>query len=336
MEQSMTMAESWRVMERMTAQHLASGSTEELADALLAELSTLAGAAHAQILLASDLSILASRPLGVTAEVPLGIALDTIADGLTHWDESGAEVACCLPMRAHDGVFAVLLLAWQQVPPFVAERVAQVEGLLSFAALSLSHRRLQAVLAQRDAQLVDLGARYDDAMQRAVTDGLTGLINHTHFKEILGFEIGRSKRYGNHMTLLLLDIDYFKSINDTYGHLIGDVVIRRVAQALKGRVRDCDQVARYGGEEFAILLPQTDLSGAYIVADRIRQHVRDMVFHNEEQQPIPPVTLSIGVSQLRASDSVISLIERADHALYAAKRGGRDAVCCEDGLTPAA
>ncbi|HEY9898416.1 MAG TPA: GGDEF domain-containing protein [Pantanalinema sp.] len=318
----------------MTAQHLASGSTEELADAMLAELVTLAGASHAQILLAGDLAILASRPSGACPALPLGIALDAIADGRIHWDEAGSQVACCLPMPLQDGIFAVLLMAWEGTPPAGAERVSRIEDLLPFAALALSHRRLQAALAQRDVQLMDLGARYDDAMQRAVTDGLTGLINHAHFKELLGFEIGRSKRYGNHMTLLLLDIDLFKNINDTYGHLIGDVVIRRVAQALKGRVRDCDQVARYGGEEFAILLPQTDLPGAYIVADRIRLHIRDMVFHNDEQQPIPPVTLSIGVAQLRQSDSLLSLIERADHALYAAKRGGRDTVCCEDGETP--
>lgn len=331
----MTLAESWLVMQRMTAQHLASASAEELADTLLAELATLAGAASAQILLAGDLSILASRGVEAAAEQPLWIALDAIADAAPHWDAIGSQVACCLPMPTQDGVFAVLLLTWEAPLSDGTERVARVAPLLPFVALALSHRRLQGVLAHRDAQLIDLGARYDEAMQRAVTDGLTGLINHAHFKELLGFEIGRSKRYGNHLTLLLLDIDLFKSINDTYGHLTGDVVIRRVAQALKGRVRDCDQVCRYGGEEFAILLPQTDLPGAFIVADRIRLHVRDMVFHNDDQQPIPPVTLSIGVAQLRASDTLTSLIERADHALYAAKRGGRNAVCCEDGETPA-
>lgn len=331
----MTLAESWHVMERMAAQHLASGTTEELANALLAELSTLVEASYGQILLAGDLTIMASRPAVPPTEMPLGIALDAIADARIHWEETPEQLACCLPMSLQEGVYAVLLLVWEGTRPESRERVSELERLLPFAALALSHRRLQVTLAQRDAQLVDLGARYDDALQRAVTDGLTGLINHAHFKESLGFELGRSKRYGNHLTLLLLDIDFFKNINDTYGHLIGDVVIRRVAQALKGRVRDCDQVARYGGEEFAILLPQTDLQGAYIVAERIRQHVRDMRFHNEDQEPIPSVTVSIGVAQLRKSDSPLSLLERADHALYAAKRSGRNAVCCEDDETPA-
>lgn len=331
----MTSAASWHAMERMAALHLASGSTDELADGLLSELLGVAGASVGQLLLAGDLTILASHPSSPATDVPLGIALDAIADGRAHWEHTAGQVACCLPMPVQDGVFAVLLLLWERDVPDRAERVAHLERLLPFATLALSQRRLSASLAQRDAQLIELGARYDDAMQRAVTDGLTGLINHAHFKELLGLEVGRSKRYGNHLTLLLLDIDFFKKINDTYGHLIGDVVIRRVAQALKGRVRDCDQVARYGGEEFAIVLPQTDLPGAYIVAERIRQHVRDMRFHNEEQQPIPAVTVSIGVAQLRKTDTLLTLVERADHALYAAKRGGRNAVCCEDGETPA-
>lgn len=330
MEHGMTPADSWQVMKRLAALHLGSDGIEALAEAFLDELLEISGAAEGQLLLASDLHILASRPVDCQERFSLGIALDAIADSAVHWEESPDARVACFPLIVDAGVIAVLLLGFPSAEPCPPERLAALEGLLPFVTLSISQRQLQAAILDRDSQLADLGARYDDAMQRAVTDGLTGLINHTHFKELLGLEVGRSKRYGNQLTMLVLDIDYFKKINDTYGHLMGDVVIRRIAQALKGQVRDCDLVARYGGEEFAVLLPQTDLKGAYIVAERIRQRVRDMVFQTEERDPIPAVTISVGVSQLRKPDTVTTFIERADQALYRAKHGGRNAVCCED------
>ncbi len=324
----MTPADSWHVMKRLAALHLESSGVEELAQALLDELLAISGASEGQILLASDLRILAGRPADRSDRFSLGIALDAVADAEVHWEEAVDSCVGCFPLVLRDGVYALVLLGFSTPRPAGCD--AELAPLLPFVTLALSQRELEVAVVERDAQLADLGARYDDAMQRAVTDGLTGLINHTHFKELLGLEVGRSKRYGNQLTMLVLDIDYFKKINDTYGHLMGDVVIRRIAQALKGQVRDCDIVARYGGEEFAVLLPQTDLKGAYIVAERIRQRVRDMVFQTEDRDPIPAVTISIGVSQMRKPDTVTTFIERADQALYRAKHGGRNTVCCED------
>lgn len=317
-------------MKRLATLHLESDGVEALAEAMLAELLEISGATEGQILSASDMRMLACQPADRQDRFSLGIALDAIADCEAHWEELPEARVGCFPLLMREGVFAVLLLGFPAGAPASPEPLALFEGVLPFVSLALSERQLQSEVAERDAQLADLGARFDDAMQRAVTDGLTGLINHTHFKELMGLEVGRSKRYGNQLTLLVLDIDFFKKINDTYGHLMGDVVIRRIAQALKGQVRDCDIVARYGGEEFAILLPQTDLKGAYIVAERIRQRVRDMVFQTEDRDPIPAVTISVGVAQLRKPDSLTSFLERADQALYRAKHGGRNAVCCEE------
>lgn len=318
----MTGANPWHVMQRMSAAHLASVGVEQLGEALLVELLAFVGADEGQLMLASDLRVVASRPVGTVERFSLGVALDVVADALPHWDESTDGRHACFPLVLHDGVFALVLLGWAEPPDRSDVRLDGLKDLLPFVALALSQRQLSA-------SLTELGERYDDAMQRAVTDGLTGLINHEHFKELLGLELARSKRYGNFLTVLLLDIDFFKKINDTYGHLMGDVVIRRIAQALKSLVRDCDLAARYGGEEFAVLLPQTDLKGATIVAERIRQHVRDMVFQNEDRRPIPPVTVSIGVAQMRKEDSSTEFLARADKALYGAKHRGRNAVSCE-------
>lgn len=322
-------------LQRIAALQLTVGSFEELSLGLLREAMALVGALHGQLLMAADLRTVASFPDGLGEHFSFGIALDALADGTSQWDEAHDETAWCVPLVVREGPLALMMLGWSASRAQAEPRTAELLPLLSVIALALSERRLRHELAEREARLNDLGTRYDDALQRAITDGLTGLINHVHFKELLGLEIGRSKRYGNDLTLVMADIDFFKAINDTYGHLTGDVVIRRIAQTLKGQVRDCDIVARYGGEEFAILLPQTDTGGARVVAERIRQRVGAMVFTTMDKQPMPPITLSLGIGQLRMNDTLNSFVERSDQMLYAAKRAGRDRVCDEKDDPPA-
>lgn len=158
----------------------------------------------------------------------------------------------------------------------------------------------------------------------AITDGLTGLYHHKYFKMRLAEEIKRSKRYGHYIGLIMLDIDHFKSINDTYGHLTGDKILFGVAHLLKNLSRGIDIVARYGGEEFALLLPDTTKEGTMTVANRIFKAVRENSFQNNI-----PVTVSMGVASynMKIHDlEADEFIERTDRSLYKAKENGRNRI----------
>lgn len=161
----------------------------------------------------------------------------------------------------------------------------------------------------------------------AYRDGLTGLYNHRYFQEILEREIKRARRYKKPLSLLMIDIDHFKKINDTYGHLHGDEVLKGLAQIFSESIRACDYAARYGGEEFSIILPETPLNGALNVAERLRQRVKNtpIVLADQEIR----VTISIGLAAYENTQIEITrsqLISLADKALYQSKMAGRDRV----------
>ena len=163
----------------------------------------------------------------------------------------------------------------------------------------------------------------------ANTDDQTGLFNHRYFYQRLEEEFKRADRYRSDLSLILLDIDHFKQVNDTYGHQQGDAVLRELAAVLHRTIRETDQLARYGGEEFAVLLPETNLAGAYQQAERLRRQVKAHYF---EALSGKPLTISCGVACLPFSSEEFAaprhrqdaLISWADQALYTAKRGGRD------------
>jgi len=160
----------------------------------------------------------------------------------------------------------------------------------------------------------------------ALSDSLTGLWNHSHFRTLLDREYARTRRYGGAVSLLMLDLDYFKAVNDTFGHECGNRVLQATARHLLASVRDIDLVARYGGEEFAIICPQTGLSDALLLAERIRESLPHAVKVNDKS-PIP-ITASIGVvcTTDPRVNSVTDLINYADQALYLSKRRGRNQV----------
>jgi diguanylate cyclase (GGDEF)-like protein len=164
----------------------------------------------------------------------------------------------------------------------------------------------------------------------ALTDGLTGLWNHAHFRELLDREFARTRRYGGEAALLMLDLDHFKAVNDTFGHEIGNQVLQAVARHLRAMVRDIDIVARYGGEEFTIICPETNLDDAVQLAERIRESIPAQT--QQPQCPGMTITVSIGVSGTSdpAVHTVRDLIDQADHALYLGKRGGRNQVVRSD------
>lgn len=158
-----------------------------------------------------------------------------------------------------------------------------------------------------------------------MTDPLTGILNRR------GFEIRASQTFADQTTLdkglclLMLDIDHFKKINDTYGHLFGDKVIRAIAETLKSKVRGDDSVARLGGEEFAVMLPETDISGARTVAEHIRQSIEGgKIRRLDTKEQIGGITISIGVAAYTNGVSVVDLLDQADKALYVSKNTGRN------------
>jgi diguanylate cyclase (GGDEF)-like protein len=159
----------------------------------------------------------------------------------------------------------------------------------------------------------------------ATTDALTGLANRGHFLERAEIEFERSRRYFDSMAALVLDIDHFKQVNDSFGHAAGDAVLRQVADVCVGSLRKIDLIGRYGGEEFVALLPQTSLEDAAVAAGRLAQAVREQPFEINGQ--VARVTISVGVADmLGAGDSLSHLIDRADQAMYRAKQGGRNRV----------
>jgi diguanylate cyclase (GGDEF)-like protein len=205
-----------------------------------------------------------------------------------------------------------------------------VTGILSVARgdrpFTASERELFAYLTNQAAVSVENQDLHETVQRQAVTDELTGLFNHRRFQEVMAVEVERARRYGHEMGLIMLDIDDFKRVNDTYGHVQGDMVLREVARVLRQSSREIDEPARYGGEEMAVALPQTDLEGAYRFAERVRRRIEAL------ELPLPNgdgglrVTASFGVASLAtaADADKDALVAAADGALYAAKRAGKN------------
>jgi diguanylate cyclase (GGDEF)-like protein len=157
-------------------------------------------------------------------------------------------------------------------------------------------------------------------------DGLTGLYNHREFQRWLDEEAGRHHRYGRQFSLLMLDIDHFKRVNDTLGHQAGDAVLKGMSELMGRQARAIDRVCRYGGEEFTVILPETDLDAAAHVAERLRAAVEAQPFDVNADAPLR-ITVSIGVASFPAhADSAQALVAAADAAMYAAKQGGRNRI----------
>jgi len=165
---------------------------------------------------------------------------------------------------------------------------------------------------------------YQDALHMAQRDPLTGISNRAALDEIMPREINHARRQGSSCSMLMLDIDRFKAINDKYGHIIGDCALKALTDVVAACKRDGDLLFRYGGEEFIVLMRDTEGDGALLLAERIRRHVED---HSCECSGARlSMTVSIGISVLRESDTPMSLFARADQALYSAKHGGRNQV----------
>jgi diguanylate cyclase (GGDEF)-like protein len=218
-----------------------------------------------------------------------------------------------------------------------ASKINQVEDrkkiiLASMKKISESHTDLakkfdaaQSYLSIIESDKRKLSDELDRARMLSLTDELTALPNRRAFIRRLDDEVSRVKRYGFPLSLVLIDIDNFKQVNDKYGHAAGDKVLRVYAEKILSIFRHHDMIARYGGEEFAVLLPNTDLEGVMRALDKVKSSVPH-VQCNFNGKSIPAPTFSAGVAEYRAPESPSQLIERADHALYRAKRLGRNRI----------
>lgn len=199
--------------------------------------------------------------------------------------------------------------------PFEAEElIARVH-----VAIRLKRERDQLRMSAEEAS-----RRAEQAQARAMTDALTGLLNRYGLQHTLAREHAEARRYYRSLSCVLIDLDNFKTINDTYGHAIGDLTLQQIAAILREAVRASDTVFRYGGEEFLLLLPETDLEGAVALADKIRLLAAERPFGDGGH--VFNLTLSAGASNLCADESGHDMIARADLALYHAKEQGRNRV----------
>jgi diguanylate cyclase (GGDEF)-like protein len=217
--------------------------------------------------------------------------------------------------------------SWLGVPLFM---YGECEGVVAVqssrvAAFSAEHQRLLESLALQIAAALQNAHLYELAM----VDGLTGLFVRRYFDARIEEEVERSKRYGSAFSVVMMDVDDFKNLNDTYGHLVGDRVLKAIANIVKAQMRGVDTAARYGGEEIAVILPRTEMVGAYSLAERIREGIAELRITTDEEPPRAlAVTASLGIAAYPESkaQSGEDLVRRADRALYRAKKTGKNRV----------
>ncbi len=195
------------------------------------------------------------------------------------------------------------------------------------AYLNVSNRLID-MESRLEAQLLELQDAHHKIEEIAAKDGLTGLLNRralmTRFEE----EWSRAQRYNKYLTIMLLDIDFFKSVNDSHGHLVGDKVLQECSRQMLNSCRLSDIIGRYGGEEFLIIIPEKNIEEGYVVAERIRQDLSNLIFPDVNSTPPLKITVSLGLTLCHhENDSITNALSRVDEALYQAKHEGRNRVC---------
>lgn len=193
------------------------------------------------------------------------------------------------------------------------------------------HKQTQKNLQHAKEKTEKLAQELKDSNKQlkemAYRDGLTGLYNHRYFKDLIAHELNRSERYKNPLSIIMLDLDHFKKINDGFGHPVGDIVLKEVSKAIQNSIRSCDIAARYGGEEFIVVLPETQLEKAMVVAERLRKTVEGLPITANNSSI--NVTISGGLTSYIATKSkkeTSDIISEADNALYHAKKNGRNRI----------
>jgi two-component system cell cycle response regulator len=203
------------------------------------------------------------------------------------------------------------------------------------SAYEADTRSLVAIVERELGGAVKIATLIEESQRLAATDALTGLMNRRAFAAVMGAEVARSQRHGYPLSVLLLDIDHFKQINDRRGHAAGDRVLAALGDLLRLRMRRSDLAARWGGEEFIVACTSTDGAGSGVAAERLRLAIEEMAVHDEAGERIH-VTASIGAAMWRAGEALEGLVDRADRAMYSSKASGRNrvTVCTQDEGAP--
>lgn len=224
---------------------------------------------------------------------------------------AGLESLLILPLLKDEGeAIGALTVAGRRPDMFPRER-----------------REILEVIAFQVATKIELGRAHEKIFQLAATDGLTGLSNHRTFQHAFDNMLHRALRQSTPLTVVLGDLDYFKKINDTYGHPFGDAVLQEVAKVMAGAIRKVDLAARYGGEEFALLLEDSDIAGARKQAERVRKAINGLEFDHEGNKI--KISMSFGLAAFpQDGESKVDLVNKADQALYRAKEKGRNMTVC--------
>jgi len=261
-----------------------------------------------------------------------------------------AERLALSAARAHDGLsMSVLHLQHQITQQVLVERLIAcfrndpetvwtlMPCILKFTALDL-HLTIEGYrLKEIEEQQKKLAACRDESAklyQKVATDQLTGVMSFSHVMEALESHINKATQTRKTLCVMMIDLDFFKRVNDTHGHLVGDNVLIHTAERIKSAVRDFDMVGRFGGEEFTVILTNADMALARVIAERIRQDVAETPFHAKGH--LIEVTISLGVAMLRPGETRENILERADVALYEAKQTGRNRVVVSEDLEQAA
>jgi len=231
--------------------------------------------------------------------------------------EGNLEVRSGLPGK---GALASLSHTFDEMAEKLQQHATSLQSLVDERTHELNKTNKE--LLQTMEQLTAANRKLDEL---ARTDALTGLFNHRHMKDALSFHFALAKRGNRSLAFAMLDVDHFKRNNDRHGHPAGDLVLKMVADIVRDRVRQTDIPCRYGGEEFAVMLPDTGLDQAYLVAEDLRRKMAETAFPLEESQPGGRLSVAIGVASLMADmQDPVELIRRADEALYHAKETGRN------------
>lgn len=251
--------------------------------------------------------IKSTSPYSEVARHNTPLLLPDISERFPEWGESH-QACMAVPLNAHNQVLGVLAVHSSNPHYFTQTKLRLLSAFASHVSIAIANAHL-----------------YEEAQYLAITDPLTKIYNRRYFFEIAQREFDRATRYGHQLSMLMLDIDHFKAVNDTYGHQIGDIALQKVANSCRESIRDIDILARYGGEEFIILLPNTEQQGALHVAHRIRDKISNIPT-NAGKYSIP-ITVSIGVATLTKEITTLDiLIGQADAMLYKAKEAGRNRV----------
>lgn len=255
------------------------------------------------------------RPGGLAEQVLIGDQVVFSDDLQTEFAlskmarDEGITSFICLPLKVRKRKLGIFYVYSKELEAFGREEVAMLSILSNQAAIAIQNAKI-----------------FERSQEEALTDGLTGLYNQRHFYARLQEEIERAARSKKPLSIIFCDLDHFKAFNDTNGHALGDKALRETARIITESKRTIDVAARYGGEEFALILPDTDSSGAQIIAHRIRRRVAALTFEGKSDKKLN-LTISIGVSSY-PSDATASmdLVEKADWSMYYSKRHGRNKV----------